>query len=1034
MEKIKLWNWYDQSFDKKIDDSKFDYYFYKQQATNVYNRQKLAIDKKKKIDKNLFIKAKRLLTNEKKRSLSTLKIAKKNELRIATQTIKQLNISNDLTKLINFEINKIKAKLQESKKYVENYYKLLKNSADDLNVKKTIMNEIISNAKKVEIQEFEKLVYLNVAKKFYKKTKSLEITKKKITQINLDLSAFENEIIFEKNNLDFLIKTYLHLGQKLKELQNKKTQIVAQVKISKKEINKKYLEDKNNLKIKYKDRINKAEYSYNKDYFEQNQKIKESLKHANEKIAQNKDKINELNKNKLEKIKALALEEKRALKANYLEYKKNLILAKKYYKLYINHQKVLLICNYYEKDKTQIDQLWKKYKNNFLNKVDDQQVKNDYFELYKKIINVYENDNSYKKQVVKKIINKSYNFLIKYELRKNALFHLKSQHWQNLALIKKDSSYEGDFYEVKSNALSQYVIDYSNEINNSIIEKQKILEELFNQNYAKNNLENKQVFQSKVDNLKVDYLLEKAKVKKLAKKKEITKKALVFTNKKLKIDFKEKVNSLKLENPKYQNKLLLKTNLSRLFSKKKLLHKIYQSKILEAQKSIPTENKKYASKKGFLINLILPGLAEILIFKQYWKGILLILLSSFFYLAFVPFSFGLYWNKIGGVQGLVDLGASIHNHEKGITPDARYWIFGGVVSIFLLILVIAFNLSTAIQAYRNGKFLEQGMRPQSWIQTKKWLSKQGFPWLISIPGWLLIVFIVVAPLFASLLISFSNTGFQHEPPGRVVDWVGFSQYGKWWIFRNNGLLTSLFRVVGWTFIWTFSAGFLVIIVGGIFAILVNSHHIKFKKFFRLIYIIPWAIPAFVTIIFLKSIFQADDDSLVNHILINLGIIQKGVNYFSSIHIVRFLLIIIQTWLGHSYIFLLITGNLQSIPRDIYEAGAIDGAKRNRQFFYITMPILINSLTPLLIGQFIFMFNNFTIINLFSGGGPAFLRPTVFLEAGTDIIISWIYKLTTGVVQIEGNTAFASALVILSSSISVGFASYGFAKNIAKGEK
>lgn len=81
-----------------------------------------------------------------------------------------------------------------------------------------------------------------------------------------------------------------------------------------------------------------------------------------------------------------------------------------------------------------------------------------------------------------------------------------------------------------------------------------------------------------------------------------------------------------------------------------------------------------------------------------------------------------------------------------------------------------------------------------------------------------------------------------------------------------------------------------------------------------------------------------------------------------------------------------------------------------------------------------MFNNFTIINLFSGGGPAFLRPTVFLEAGTDIIISWIYKLTTGVVQIEGNTAFASALVILSSSISVGFASYGFAKNIAKGEK
>jgi arabinogalactan oligomer/maltooligosaccharide transport system permease protein len=79
--------------------------------------------------------------------------------------------------------------------------------------------------------------------------------------------------------------------------------------------------------------------------------------------------------------------------------------------------------------------------------------------------------------------------------------------------------------------------------------------------------------------------------------------------------------------------------------------------------------------------------------------------------------------------------------------------------------------------------------------------------------------------------------------------------------------------------------------------------------------------------------------------------------------------------------------MQSIPKNIYEAGSIDGAKGNQMFRYLTAPALLASIAPLLITQFTFAFNNFTIISLFSGGGPAFTDPTPFLEGGTDILIS-----------------------------------------------
>ena len=108
---------------------------------------------------------------------------------------------------------------------------------------------------------------------------------------------------------------------------------------------------------------------------------------------------------------------------------------------------------------------------------------------------------------------------------------------------------------------------------------------------------------------------------------------------------------------------------------------------------------------------------------------------------------------------------------------------------------------------------------------------------------------------------------------------------------------------------------------------------------------------------------------------------------------RVVLILLQMWLGSSYVFLLSTGVLQAIPGDLYEAAQIDGATEWQKLKRITIPIVLFQTAPLLVGQYTFNFNNYSIIALFNGGGP--FNPTKYgnLAGSSDLLISYIYKLT-----------------------------------------
>ena len=99
---------------------------------------------------------------------------------------------------------------------------------------------------------------------------------------------------------------------------------------------------------------------------------------------------------------------------------------------------------------------------------------------------------------------------------------------------------------------------------------------------------------------------------------------------------------------------------------------------------------------------------------------------------------------------------------------------------------------------------------------------------------------------------------------------------------------------------------------------------------------------------------------------------------------------IQTWLGFPFVFALFTGVLQSVPQDMYEAADVDGGSRWQKLRHITLPHVLFATTPLLIMQYAGNFNNFNIIYLFNEGNPAVRGQNA---GGTDILISWLYKLT-----------------------------------------
>ncbi|WP_077330261.1 carbohydrate ABC transporter permease [Virgibacillus siamensis] len=402
-----------------------------------------------------------------------------------------------------------------------------------------------------------------------------------------------------------------------------------------------------------------------------------------------------------------------------------------------------------------------------------------------------------------------------------------------------------------------------------------------------------------------------------------------------------------------------------------------------------------------ILSILFAGLGQ-LYNRRYVKGIIFIVIEAAFLITLLQ--------KINfGLWGLRTLGTI-----PGTDHSIRLLVFG-VLSLITIAIIGMLYVFNVIDAYKQAKKLQEGWKPLPFGDTIRVAYDNSFPYLMTLPGLMLMVFVVVFPLIFSVLLAFTNYDLFHSPPRNLVDWVGFENF--------NELVTvpiwkdTFISVLSWTIVWTVVATTFQIAVGLFLAVLVNDPRVKFKKLIRTILILPWAVPAFVTILIFAAMFNDEFGSINRDIIMPLfgG---DGLPWLSDPLYSRIAIIMIQTWLGFPFVFALFTGVLQSISKDWYEAADVDGGSRWQKFREITFPHVMFATAPLLIMQYAQNFNNFNIIYLFNEGGPPVRGQNA---GGTDILISWVYKLTFD----TNNYAMAAVISIIMGLLVSGFAFFQF---------
>ncbi|WP_408634795.1 carbohydrate ABC transporter permease [Paenibacillus zanthoxyli] len=242
------------------------------------------------------------------------------------------------------------------------------------------------------------------------------------------------------------------------------------------------------------------------------------------------------------------------------------------------------------------------------------------------------------------------------------------------------------------------------------------------------------------------------------------------------------------------------------------------------------------------------------------------------------------------------------------------------------------------------------------------------------------------PILFMILIAFTDFTRENMPPKSLIDWQGFKAFED--IFRIKAWRHTFFSVTLWTFVWAFLATITGYFGGFAVALLVQQKDIRLRSLWRTIFILPFAIPMFVSTLILRNIFNGQFGP-VNQYLSLIGI--ERIPWLSDPMWAKLTLILANFWLSFPVSMLMIIGILATIPKDMYEAADIDGASGFQKVRLITFPMVMFSMAPLIIMQFAANINNFNIVYLLTDGKP--VNGNFQFAGHTDILITWLFKLS-----------------------------------------
>ena len=234
------------------------------------------------------------------------------------------------------------------------------------------------------------------------------------------------------------------------------------------------------------------------------------------------------------------------------------------------------------------------------------------------------------------------------------------------------------------------------------------------------------------------------------------------------------------------------------------------------------------------------------------------------------------------------------------------------------------------------------------------------------------------------------TGFYVDAEGTQISrgspfmWV--ANYDR--LASDAGMREPFFKIFVWTIIFAgLTFVLFTVTLGLLLSILMQWEPLRERGVYRVLLILPYAVPAFISILIFKGLFNQNFGE-INMILEMLFGIRP--EWMTNPTFARSMILIVNTWLGYPYMMIVCMGLLKAIPDSLYEASAIDGAGPWQNLIHITLPNVAKPLAPILIASFAFNFNNFVLIDLLTGGGP--MMPGTSIEAGfTDLLVSFTFR-------------------------------------------
>jgi len=190
---------------------------------------------------------------------------------------------------------------------------------------------------------------------------------------------------------------------------------------------------------------------------------------------------------------------------------------------------------------------------------------------------------------------------------------------------------------------------------------------------------------------------------------------------------------------------------------------------------------------------------------------------------------------------------------------------------------------------------------------------------------------------------------------------------------------SFYFTLGVTILWTVTNVFLHVTIGLALAMVLRNEWVKLKGVWRVLLIVPWAVPNYITALIWRGMFHKQFGA-INGILEWFGV--EPVSWFSQFSTAFAANLATNVWLGFPFMMVVTLGALQAIPRDLEEAAEVDGATRWQRFRHVTLPLLRPALVPAIVLGTVWTFNSFNIIYLVSQGEP---------DGATEILISEAYK-------------------------------------------